>query len=444
MGWVRGRGAGVLTLGLDGVPVGLLRRLIDQGVMPNLAAFLRAGSLHQMATTLPASSSVAWASFVAGCQPGRHGVYGLTDLRPDSYDVSFTSSSELRAPALWDRAAMSGRRSLAVNVPGTYPARKLRGTMVAGFVAPDLRRACHPPVLADRLTADGYRIDVDARRMPDDPEGFSSDLLGTLAARCRAILALVAEERWDLAVAVVTETDRLHHFFYDRWERSEPQALELFERVYRTVDDLVGRLLSSVAEGTRVMVLSDHGFCSVRAHVYLNAWLAEHGYLRASSVAAVDRETRAFALDAGRVYLNTTDQFPAGAFAMSDPDYEDLLAKLAQGLGSIVDPDSGEPVVAQVHRRRDIYSGPQKRRGPHLVAVPRPGYELKGMMGRPMLGPSGPFTGTHTAADAFLALDRPVDPARSPDGPLTILDAAATALRLLGADVADLDGRALL
>ena len=65
------------VVGLDGVPIGLLERLADEGVMPNIAARIEAGHLRSMRASLPEISSVSWTSFMTGAQAGEHGIFGF-------------------------------------------------------------------------------------------------------------------------------------------------------------------------------------------------------------------------------------------------------------------------------------------------------------------------------------------------------------------------------
>ena len=73
----------VAVFGLDGVPFSLLQHLFDRGVMPNLRDMARSGSFVRMETALPPVSSVAWASFMTGNNPGEHGIFGFTDLKEE-------------------------------------------------------------------------------------------------------------------------------------------------------------------------------------------------------------------------------------------------------------------------------------------------------------------------------------------------------------------------
>ncbi|MBI5407432.1 MAG: alkaline phosphatase family protein [Nitrospirae bacterium] len=112
-----------LIIGLDGVPYTLMKRFVNEGVMPNTAALIKTGTLCRMTTSLPEVSSVAWTSFMTGVNPGRHGIYGFMDLRPGTYDMFFPDFKCVKAETLRGVLGRSGRRSIVINIPSTYPGR---------------------------------------------------------------------------------------------------------------------------------------------------------------------------------------------------------------------------------------------------------------------------------------------------------------------------------
>ena len=91
-----------LIIGIDGVPHSLLDTYIEGDVMPNLKRILNEGyKLHKMNASIPDISSVSWTSFNTGVNPGEHGIYGFTDLKPDSYSLYFPNSKDIKAPTFW-------------------------------------------------------------------------------------------------------------------------------------------------------------------------------------------------------------------------------------------------------------------------------------------------------------------------------------------------------
>ena len=151
-----------LILGIDGVPHSLLSTYINNDTMPNLKKILSQGfALHQMNASIPDISSVSWTSFNTGVNPGEHGIYGFTDLNPDSYSLYFPNSKDIKAPAFWEILGKTNQktstlfqkyhhklrdpyRSVIFNVPHTYPALPMNGILISGFVAIDLKKATFP------------------------------------------------------------------------------------------------------------------------------------------------------------------------------------------------------------------------------------------------------------------------------------------------------------
>src|SRR5262249_12459921 len=138
-------------------------------------------------------------------------------VKPGTLSMFFPNFGNVRGDTLWDVAGRAGKRSIVLNVPNTYPARPLSGLLVSGFVAVKLERAVYPAELLPRLTAEGYRIDVDYQTADRGREAFFADLEEPLEARRRVYLRLLREEAWDLFIGVVTECDRLHHYFWSQY-----------------------------------------------------------------------------------------------------------------------------------------------------------------------------------------------------------------------------------
>ncbi len=442
----RGRGAAkprVAVLGLDGVGAPLVETLTDAGVMPRLAALRRAGTFARMTSTLPTISNVSWTSFMTGVNPGRHGVYGFTDVARDRYATTFPSFHAVRAPTLWDALGAAGKTSVVLNVPGTYPAKDIVGTMVSGFVAVSLERAVRPVSALALLREQGYRIDVDYVNADQRPAAFFADCFATLAARRRAFRHFLATD-WDCFIGVVTETDRLHHYFWHAFGDAAHPWHQRFLEFYAEVDATIGEVVDAIGEATALFVIADHGHTAIEWECHPNVWLRDQGLLRFAtdrprSLADVDRTSPVFVLDPGRVYLNLRGRFAEGVVAPG-ADADALLARVGAGMLALAHPDGGgRRVVRAVHRRDETYVGPYVDDAPDAVLQPFDGIDLKGSFGRPALFDRSALTGMHTYDDALFCVNRSGVPT---DG-LAIVDLAPTVLALLGCPpLAPMDGRA--
>ena len=400
-----------LLIGIDGLPRDLLLQMIDRGVMEGLKEILNEGFLvHPMKASLPEISSVSWTSFMTGKNPGEHGIFGFTHLTPGSYHLHFTNSRDMKAPTFWQRLSKERKlkRSLVLNVPNTYPAFPIEGLLVSGFVAVDFEKAVYPPSYIPSLRKMNYIIDVDAEKARTDKAGLYQDILNSLSTRRDVSVTLFDHEPWDLFLLCLTETDRLHHFYFD--ERDG----ERFERVYAAIDQIITDLYRKAQEKWNdqflFLIVSDHGFSLLKEEVNLNAYLAAAGILKLDPgkdyYEKIGPGTSAFAMDPGRIYIHAEKIFPRGHIR---PEQMEKTRETLKSLLYSLKGSDGTPVIRTIFEKDDIYRGPFAAEGPDLVCIPHPGYDLKGNMRKKDVFTLDIFKGMHTWENAVL-----VAPASTP------------------------------
>jgi predicted AlkP superfamily phosphohydrolase/phosphomutase len=424
------------VIGLDGVPCSMIRRFTGAGVMPNLAAIVGAGALHDMTVSLPEISSVSWSTFMTARNPGEHGIFGFTDLHPGTYTQSFPSFRDLKTDTIWDRLGERKMRSVVINQPATYPARPVHGVLVSGFVAVHLDKSVFPARYLRTLRDLDYEVDLDAAAVRDDPKALFKRLHEMLKVRERLMDMLWEEEKWNLMEVVITGTDRLHHFLMDAYEdESHPHHADFLD-YYRAIDAFIGRVHERFGrdrDAKGFFVLSDHGFCRTRREVNVNAVLAEHGFLAfadpdAPDLSGISERATAFALDPSRIYLHRRGRYPRGG--VGDAAAESLLDEIGAVFTSLS--CDNERVIRHVFRGRDVYSGAEVPRAPDLVLVSEHGFDLKGRPRAAEVVAPRRLQGMHTWDDAFLATTRP--DLVAPDRALTLVDVPRMILRSLDVD----------
>ncbi|GMR04475.1 MAG: alkaline phosphatase family protein [Thermodesulfobacteriota bacterium] len=418
----------VLALGLDGVPRTLLDDFLAEDILPNFKKILSSGyALHQMDASIPEVSSTSWTSFYTGVNPEEHGIYGFMELRPGTYDLAFPNMTNVTAPSLWNivannTGAMSSTlsrkyegkfstplRSIVMNIPQTYPAVPINGVLSAGFVCPDLKKGTYPGSAYDYLVSMGYMGDVDSAKASEDADAFFREIFTSLEKRLEAYLHFMEDGDWDIFIGVVTETDRLHHFFFDAARNPSHQYNATFRKIYKAIDEVIGALYGRFMEMTGgegfFLTMSDHGFTEIKSEVYLNRWLEKEGFLNLDEgrqyFDKIDSGTRAFALDPSRLYLNRQGRYPRGAVAPAEEAA--LLGDLKIALAGLKD-EGGNPVIKAVYGRDELYTGPSSEKGPDLVCLSHDGFDLKGSLRTDAVFGRSHFTGMHTRHDAHSIL----------------------------------------
>jgi len=434
----------LFILGLDGSPLPLLQSLMNAGDMPNLARAFESGTAVEMNSSLPDVSAVAWTSINTGKNPAKHGIYGFVDRKPGTNSIEVMTSAHVRSKTLWELVSDAGRRAVAINVPLSYPPQRINGVVISDFLAPVLSKAVYPTSVLAPLESIGYRIDTDPWVARQSLEDFIEDFKVTAEKRAEAVTYLMDKEEWALFFVVFMETDRLHHFMWQYMEDKDPKYGPMFLDAYRLIDALAGNILSKLSADDQLIILSDHGFTTLRKEVYLNVWLEEQGYLHfkpgsEKGLTGLEPPTRAYSLDPGRVYLNLEGREIAGSVALADAPA--LLDELAGRLQDLRDPESEERMIAEVYRADDIYHGPQRDRAPDLLVMPLDGYDIKGTFESDQFTGRGKLVGMHKYDNATLFIRGQrinVDHA-------SVHDVLPTACRLMKLDAPeDLDGRVVV
>ncbi len=452
----RKRSPRLIVIGLDGTPYTFLQRMVREGHMPNFGRITGEAGFVRMNSVYPTVSSVAWSCYMTGVNPARHGIFGFIERKPDSYETTIPTSRRMQAQTLWEMLSKAGKKVIVMNVPVTYPPRPVNGILIGGFLSPRLERAVYPPDRVPLLQSLGYRIDTDPWLARQSRDKMFEDVLDCLSKRGRTLLALMDGEAWDFVQCHIMETDRLYHFAWEQYENRDPVYAPRFYEVIHAIDDLLGEVLKRVDDcGAELMILSDHGFCTLKYEVYVNYWLAQKGWLvlpsRASG-ARSEREVEAcqvvnsqprrvqlkdvgprsyvYSLDPGRIFINLQGREPEGR--VPPAEYEAWRERIAAAaMDELRDPESGEPMLERVLRREEIYHGPLLEQAADLILVPRYGYDLKGAFGKDALTFKGEaLVGMHTYDDAMIA----VRGKRIARRGFSIVDATATVLALMGVD----------
>jgi predicted AlkP superfamily phosphohydrolase/phosphomutase len=358
-----------------------------------------------MKASLPEISSVSWTNFMTGTNPGTHGIFGFTDLKENSYDLRFPNFLDVDAVTFWDRLAEMKKMSVVINQPSTYPARKINGILISGFVAIEMAKAVSPLALKDPLEKLGYQIDIDTFKAREDHEFLWEDLARTLEGRQKAFDSFW-ETDWDFFEIVITGTDRLQHFLWSAYEernhRYHANFLDYYSRIDKFIEKVIDAFTAQTDGDDGLYLLSDHGFAKIEQEVYLNVWLEQEGYLSFETsspkdLSEISANSRVFTMDPNRIYLNLKGKYPKGSVDISEK--QDLKKEISEKLRDLK--YSGRRVIREVFDTDEIYSGPHIASGPDLIVLSEYGFDMKGSVKKKEIFGRSNLQGMHTWDDAF-------------------------------------------
>lgn len=285
----------VLLLGWDAADWKVIRPLLDQGLMPNLALLMARGVHGNHATLYPDLSPMLWTTIATGKRPPKHGVLGFSEPTADGTAVQPCSVLSRTTKAVWNILTQEGKRSLVVGWWPSFPAEPINGVMVSNHfqtvsedpdaaLPPLANGMVHPEALADELgelrirpwelSLDMLRMFVPKAQTIDQGSDKSLHDLAKIVAENLSIHSvgtdLLETEEWDFAAIYFDAIDHASHRFMQfhppRQKKINQEDFDLYKdvvsNVYQWHDAMLGRYLDLAGPDAHVIIVSDHGFHS--------------------------------------------------------------------------------------------------------------------------------------------------------------------------------------
>lgn len=422
----------VMIIGLDGVPLDIVRRWAGEGYLPTLQRLIATGASGHLRSTVPPTSGPSWSSFATGMNPGKTGIYDFLYRREGAYTFPPVNTSRRKGTTLWRYLGDAGYQVGVLNLPMSYPVEPVNGFMVSGWLTPyTARDYTHPAELAEELkqVVGNYRIYPTETFAEYRKKSFLKASYDLLDMRTRAAVHLAKNKPWDVFMAVFFDTDRILHQLWHYldpdhpWRKDRDDKSGVVRDYFRKLDESIARLLEQTDDETLVIVLSDHGMGKANNFIVLNNWLMEAGLLslkrdpwsrmkemlfrggftlrnvhkladrlgltsEAEYVAGyfVDHllklvflsfldvdwarsKAYSFGRHFGSIYINLKGREPQGIVEPGDYDaVRDEITRLAY---EFRDPRTGRKLIGQVLRREEVYHGPMTDQAPDLILRPQ-------------------------------------------------------------------------
>ena len=364
----------LFVIGLDcAAPELVFQRWADR--LPNLSSLVRRGLWGELQSCTPAITVPAWACMLSGRDPGELGIYGFRNRADHTYENMFiATSATIRHRRIWDYLTESGKRSIVIGVPPTYPVRPLNGLLISDFLTPGVDSAfAHPASLKDQVLKIAPDYDFDVRQFrTDDKDWLLRQIWEMTEKRFKVVDHLLRNESWDFFMLMEIGVDRMHHGFWSyhdpkhrRYQAGNPYETAIRD-YYVFIDRKIGEWLNVIGKDTAVLVVSDHGAKRMDGGICLNEWLWREGYLAFKEDPSPGKvvpfgemqvdwpRTTAWGDGGyyGRVFLNVEGREPEGT--VPQDRHEAMLEELAAKLEGIPGP-TGQAIGTRVFQPREIY-----------------------------------------------------------------------------------------
>jgi predicted AlkP superfamily phosphohydrolase/phosphomutase len=284
----------VVVIGLDAATWTVIRPMIAEGKMPNLAKLMKAGVSGTLESILPPITPPAWTSFMTGKNPGKHGIFHFVETEHGGYAMNYANATSRRSPTVWKLLNNAGYSVGTMNIPFTYPPEPLNGFQISGMDTPsETSPFIHPPELREELVKHVGGIQLDLRFLgamsTDERRNQVLAEMKQLDEQwAKAALYLLQNHPQDVMMFVFMSIDTVQHYFWQHMDKDhfihDPKLAPTFgdavRKVYERLDVATGQIIDRLPPETTVFVLSDHGGGPVVDRtIFLNRYLAQLGLL---------------------------------------------------------------------------------------------------------------------------------------------------------------------
>jgi predicted AlkP superfamily phosphohydrolase/phosphomutase len=282
----------VVVIGVNGMELDVIRPLLLQGKMPNLASVIKKGAYGKLRTVSAPNCPRVYSTMFTSTTPEEHGVSGFI------VGGITANTNMLKEEPIWSILSKNGVTVGMANVPATFPVMPVNGYMVSGMLtrgkncedgvlcAPKLSEveggdAVYPKAMKAELIRNVGDFHIDCERMPSAEElkGHESEVIEAWLGKVQ----LIREEQTKLFDYLLdhhpTEftwlgqscEDRTGHWLYpiapyNAGYNPKINAVrtDAFPEQYIAFDKVLGAVLKHVDDSMTVIIVSDHGIKPLR------------------------------------------------------------------------------------------------------------------------------------------------------------------------------------
>ncbi len=477
-----------MVLGIDAATFFILDKLFAQGKLPVLQKCVNEGYSAILRSSDPPVTFPAWRCISTGLNPGKLGVYSFYVWDKDDNSLHITTSQDFKAKDIWDYIGEAGYKSAVINVPGTFPPKRINGYMVSGHFAFDDMAYTYPSDLKGFLVKKfNYAVEFIRDWKNTTKQELVRDALIHLKTRFDVIKYFLTEKEVDFIFAVIFLTDSIgHYFWHELTKKGNP-----IEKIYTALSKELGELLPLLRDyNYNLLIVSDHGMCAKKMEFEINTWLRLKGYLHLRGTSfeqsawkevlmkvvrktkigekmapylfrffspeqifktwesLVEREKLSDASLFEKINWNKTTAFGLGIGGIHFWGKTDDLPTIIHTLSNLRDPKTGDKIFRRIKSTHEAYGENPRGNPPTLILVPNTGYWAAGKLSRKM----GPYDyskerwiAVHDYNGIFIAYGPDVQQGKAFQQPVFgVCDVTPTIIEMYGLSPPKLDGQSRL
>lgn len=473
-----------VVIGIDGASFNLIQPWLDDGELPALKTIMNKGVYAWSKSCYPPVTCPNWKCYSTGKNPGKLGIFWWTNFDRTKKDLYLPRDRLFINKEIWDYIGNAGGKVIVVNMPLTYPPKKVNGILISG--APDglNTRFTYPRKLELFLKKEfRYKVNPsDLHLVREHDENAISNILDLIKIRFEVARTLLEMNR-DVSFLHLTifYINTLHHYLWDGYHVKE---------AWKIIDHYIGVFIKEYPD-FNFFIISDHGSSKINSVFNVNAWLEKEGYLNKKLIIHVQKIFEKIKLNRENVLKYMTylglirvarmlSNTRIGRFLESTlsllPSYESignlkeiikwdntlavalpqgliyllnpienrvLINKIKRKLLGIVDPITGKHPIKRVYSKYEVYSGSFLAEAPDIIIEYNDGFHLSAniseskIFSRPSI-----WLAENAHRGIFLAYGPSIKGKGYLGYNVSILDVAPTILHIMGLKVPqDMDGR---
>ena len=266
----------VMVIALDSLEATLLRRLVAEKRLPNLAQFAAEAQSLDVTSKANYLPGAIWPTFATGLPAGHHGVYFWMQWLAE--DMRHYRNAKIGAgmDVFWKALGPAGKRAVVVDMPYVPLVKQpgFRGVVGWGLhdeLVPDTYPDGFAGWLKRRYGRHPLQYDTVEPHSPEEKLQLTKAMSRGLALRGKLIEDLAGESDWDLLMVMAGELHMCSHYLTGAQQLGPGTTnVDAMTEVLLSLDEAWPRILKAAGD-CHVMLMSIQGMSEQREYEPLGA-----------------------------------------------------------------------------------------------------------------------------------------------------------------------------